>query len=125
MGAALDTEAAFSLKDAERFGINVRTGVNGEETVIGYDTTTRELYVDRTRSGAVDFSDTFAGVQRAPLHAVNGKVKLRIGVDRCGWAGSTPRGRSVAGMEQGLVGRAPLVTVAPAACLTSAVAGWD
>ncbi|MEV5159405.1 GH32 C-terminal domain-containing protein [Streptomyces sp. NPDC053728] len=80
-GKALDIEATFSLKDAERFGIKVRTGANGEETVIGYDTTTQELYVDRTRSGAVDFSDTFAGVQRAPLHAVNGKVELRIVVD--------------------------------------------
>ncbi|MGC5410136.1 GH32 C-terminal domain-containing protein, partial [Streptomyces sp. DT225] len=63
------------------FGLKVRTGADGEETVIGYDTTTQQLYVDRTRSGAVDFSDTFAGVQRAPLHAVNGKVKLRIVVD--------------------------------------------
>ncbi|MET7370444.1 GH32 C-terminal domain-containing protein [Streptomyces sp. NPDC005566] len=80
-GKALDIEATFSLKDAERFGIKVRTGANGEETVIGYDTTTQELYVDRTRSGTVDFSDTFSGVQRAPLHAVNGKVKLRIVVD--------------------------------------------
>lgn len=80
-GKALDIEATFSLKDAERFGIKVRTGADGEETVIGYDTTTQELYVDRTRSGAVDFSDAFAGVQRAPLHAENGKVKLRILVD--------------------------------------------
>ncbi|THA76961.1 glycoside hydrolase family 32 protein [Streptomyces sp. A0642] len=81
-GGALDIEAAFSLADADRFGIKVRTGAGGEETVIGYDTTTQELYVDRTRSGAVDFSDTFPGVQRAPLRAEKGKVKLRILVDR-------------------------------------------
>ncbi|MGW7400947.1 GH32 C-terminal domain-containing protein [Streptomyces cyaneofuscatus] len=80
-GKALDIEATFSPKDADRFGIKVRTGANGEETVIGYDTTTQELYVDRTRSGVVDFSDTFPGVQRAPLQPVNGKVKLRILVD--------------------------------------------
>ncbi|MDQ0958484.1 sucrose-6-phosphate hydrolase SacC (GH32 family) [Streptomyces sp. B4I13] len=54
----------------------------GEETVIGYDTTTQELYVARTRSGAVDFDSTFPGVQTAPLKARNGKVKLRILVDR-------------------------------------------
>ncbi|MBK3630131.1 GH32 C-terminal domain-containing protein, partial [Streptomyces sp. MBT49] len=81
-GETLDIEAAFSLKDAERFGLKVRTGTAGEETVIGYDTTAQELYVDRTRSGAVDFDNTFPGVQSAPLRAVNGKIKLRILVDR-------------------------------------------
>ncbi|KMS72960.1 glycosyl hydrolase family 32 [Streptomyces viridochromogenes] len=80
-GKALDIEATFSLKDADRFGLKVRTGADGEETVIGYDTTTQELYVDRTRSGAVDFNSTFPGVQTAPLKAKNGKVKLRILVD--------------------------------------------
>ncbi|MES4903470.1 MULTISPECIES: GH32 C-terminal domain-containing protein [unclassified Streptomyces] len=79
-GKALDIEATFSLKDAERFGLKVRTGA-GQETVIGYDTTTRELYVDRTRSGAVDLGSTFPGVQTAPLKAENGKVKLRVLVD--------------------------------------------
>ncbi|MGQ4363367.1 GH32 C-terminal domain-containing protein [Streptomyces sp. SAS_272] len=80
-GKALDIEAAFSLKDAERFGLKVRTGAAGEETVIGYDTTTQELYVDRTHSGAVDFNSTFPGIQTAPLKATNGKIKLRILVD--------------------------------------------
>ncbi|MDX2677048.1 GH32 C-terminal domain-containing protein [Streptomyces sp. NY05-11A] len=80
-GKALDIEATFSLKDAERFGLKVRTGADGEETVIGYDTTTQELYVDRAHSGAVDFNSTFPGVQSAPLKARNGKVRLRILVD--------------------------------------------
>ncbi|WP_279345122.1 GH32 C-terminal domain-containing protein [Streptomyces sp. HP-A2021] len=80
-GKALDIEATFSLKDADRFGLKVRTGTGGEETVIGYDTTTQELYVDRTRSGVGDFNSTFPGVQTAPLKPKNGKVKLRILVD--------------------------------------------
>ncbi|WP_315904019.1 GH32 C-terminal domain-containing protein [Streptomyces fulvoviolaceus] len=80
-GKALDIQATFSLEDADRFGLKVRTGAGGEETVIGYDTTTQELYVDRTHSGAVDFNSTFPGVQTAPLKAENGKVKLRILVD--------------------------------------------
>ncbi|MFJ1733687.1 GH32 C-terminal domain-containing protein [Streptomyces sp. NPDC088254] len=80
-GKALDIEATFSLRDAERFGLKVRTGANGEETVIGYDTTTQELYVDRSHSGAVDFDSTFPGVQTAPLRAKGGKVHLRILVD--------------------------------------------
>ncbi|MFI6033521.1 GH32 C-terminal domain-containing protein [Streptomyces sp. NPDC051315] len=81
-GTALDIEAVFSLRDADRFGLKVRTGAGGQETVIGYDTTTQELYVDRTRSGAVDFASTFPGVQRAPLRAENGTVRLRVLVDR-------------------------------------------
>lgn len=80
-GKALDIEATFSLKDADRFGLKVRTGAGGEQTVIGYDATTQELYVDRTRSGVGDFNSTFPGVQTAPLKAKNGKVKLRILVD--------------------------------------------
>ncbi|MFM9589381.1 GH32 C-terminal domain-containing protein [Streptomyces scabiei] len=80
-GKALDIEATFSPRDAERFGLKVRTGTAGEETVIGYDTTTQELYVDRTRSGTVDFNGTFPGVQSAPMKAANGRIKLRILVD--------------------------------------------
>nr|WP_324613826.1 GH32 C-terminal domain-containing protein [Streptomyces sp. DSM 15324] len=81
-GEALDIEATFAPGNAERFGLKVRTGASGQETVIGYDTTTQELYVDRTHSGAVDFASTFPGIQTAPLKAANGKIKLRILVDR-------------------------------------------
>jgi levanase len=49
--------------------------------VIGYDSEAGELYVDRTRSGRVDFSRDFPGVQRAPLAARHGKVRLHILVD--------------------------------------------
>ncbi|MDQ3790885.1 MAG: GH32 C-terminal domain-containing protein [Actinomycetota bacterium] len=80
-GQALDIEAIFSPRDAERFGLTVLSGP-GQETVIGYDTARGELYVDRTRSGRVDFSPDFPAVQRAPLAAVNGKVTLRVLVDR-------------------------------------------
>ncbi|WP_406054278.1 GH32 C-terminal domain-containing protein [Streptomyces sp. NBC_01077] len=79
-GKALDIRATFTLGDAERFGFKVRTG-EGQETVIGYDEETGELYVDRTRSGAVDFHGDFPGVQRAPLTPRNGKIELRILVD--------------------------------------------
>lgn len=79
-GKALDIRATFTLADATRFGFKVRTG-QGQETVIGYDRETQELYVDRTRSGAVDFHRDFPGVQRAPLTPKNGKVELRILVD--------------------------------------------
>jgi fructan beta-fructosidase len=79
-GKALDIVAAFDVRTADRFGLKVRTG-NGEETVIGYDVDTAEVYVDRTRSGDVAFNRDFPGVQRAPLTARNGEVRLRILVD--------------------------------------------
>ncbi|MFK8909009.1 glycoside hydrolase family 32 protein [Streptomyces sp. YS-3] len=94
-GKGLDIETTFSLKDAERFGLKVRTGTGGEETVIGYDTTTQELYVDRTHSGEVGFSSAFPGVQRAPMKAENGKVKLRVLVDESSVEVFGGRGESV------------------------------
>jgi len=80
-GNALDIRATLRLGTATQAGLKVRTG-NGEETIIGYDAEARELYVDRTRSGRSDFSRDFAAdVQRAPLTARHGRVRLRILVD--------------------------------------------
>ena len=79
-GKALEIKTDLRIGSAKQAGLKVRTG-NGEETVIGYDAQTDELYVDRTRSGRVDFSRDFPGVQRAPLAARHGKVHLRILVD--------------------------------------------
>src|SRR4051794_17733828 len=79
-GKALEIKADLRIRSAKLAGLKVRTG-SGEETVIGYDAQTDELYVDRTRSGRVDFSRDFPGVQRAPLASRHGKVCLRILVD--------------------------------------------
>ncbi|HEY5836734.1 GH32 C-terminal domain-containing protein [Streptomyces sp.] len=79
-GQALDIDATFALADARRFGLKVRTGP-GQETVIGNDAVNQLLYVDRTRSGAVDFNAAFPGVQTAPLAPENGKIHLRVIVD--------------------------------------------
>jgi levanase len=81
LGAVPTAYAEPSFGDAERFGLKVHSGP-GQGTVIGYDTTTGELYVDRARSGRVDFSPDFPAVQRAPLATTNGKVTLRVLVDR-------------------------------------------
>jgi fructan beta-fructosidase len=80
-GKALEIEARLDPRTADEFGLKVRVG-DGEETVIGYDADAKELFVDRTRSGEVGFSPSFAGVQRAPLEAGrDGEVRLRILVD--------------------------------------------
>lgn len=79
-GKALEIKARLRVGQAGRAGLRVRTG-DGEATVIGYDAGARELYVDRRESGADAFSRDFAGVQRAPLRARNGKVRLHVLVD--------------------------------------------
>ncbi|GHH75189.1 glycoside hydrolase family 32 protein [Promicromonospora soli] len=79
-GKALEIDATFSLAEADRFGLKVATGP-GQETVIGYDALTQELYVDRTRSGEVGFNPGFPGVHRAPLPAQDGKVRVKVLLD--------------------------------------------
>lgn len=80
-GSLLDITATLRAGTAKDFGIKVHTGA-GQETRIGYDTATQEIYVDRTRSGASSFSPAFAGVQRAPLTLDSkGRLDLRIVVD--------------------------------------------
>jgi sucrose-6-phosphate hydrolase SacC (GH32 family) len=80
-GDALDIELELEPADAARVGIDVRVG-DGERTRIGYDAERRELFVDRSRSGADEFSSGFAGEQRAPLELAGDAVSLRIMVDR-------------------------------------------
>ncbi|MEZ2390333.1 GH32 C-terminal domain-containing protein [bacterium RCC_150] len=79
-GKAVDIQATLTPGTASSSGLKVRTGA-GQETSIGYDQTTGEVYIDRTKSGDVSFSSDFPGVQRAPLALQNGKVNLRILVD--------------------------------------------
>ncbi len=63
-------------------GVKVLKGAT-EETVIGVDRNHGRVFVDRTRSGRVDFHPKFPGVQDAPLAPRDGKVKLHIFVDAC------------------------------------------
>jgi levanase len=79
-GKALEIEADLRPGSADRSGLTVRAG-DGEETVIGYDATAGELYVDRTHAGESSFSPDFPGVQRAPLALDHGKVHLHVLVD--------------------------------------------
>jgi fructan beta-fructosidase len=68
---------------ARDVGVCVRVGAH-ERTVVGYDTETATLYVDRSRSGQVGFADQFAGVHRAPAQiGPEGGLALTIVVDRC------------------------------------------
>lgn len=79
-GRTLEIIAEFEPGSADSFGLHVRKG-SGEETVVGYDTATSEVFVDRTKSGNVGFSGDFPGVHSGPLLVEDGIVKLHIFVD--------------------------------------------
>ena len=84
--------------EAQSIGIRIRTGSDkssggessgggggsgaGEYTEIGYDRRLPGVYVDRTRSGNVGFHPAFPGRHIAPARLVDGRLDLRIYVDR-------------------------------------------
>lgn len=83
----------LGIGDAERAGVVVRASegfsaepanaaAGTEGTLIGYDVTRGEVFVDRTRSGAVDFHPDFAGVSAAPVPTDGGVIRLEIYLDR-------------------------------------------
>lgn len=54
----------------------------GEKVVMQYDAKAHTLSFDRKESGIVDFSENFPAVTVTPTHEIDGKVSLRIFVDR-------------------------------------------
>jgi fructan beta-fructosidase len=79
-GKALEILAEFQAGAASQFGLKVRTGP-GEETLVGYDAPAGEVFVDRTKSGQVSFSNLFPSRETAPLAAKHGRVALHLFVD--------------------------------------------
>ncbi|UQZ33359.1 beta-fructosidase [Paenibacillus sp. PK3_47] len=75
--AALEVPAGSSVSE---FGFNVREGT-GQKTVIGYKPGDGSVFVDRSLSGATDFSSLFSTRHEAQAPAENGVIKLRILVD--------------------------------------------
>ncbi|MFO3787537.1 glycoside hydrolase family 32 protein [Bacillus mojavensis] len=83
-GDAYEMNAEFQVNpgSASEFGFKVRTGRH-QYTKVGYHQKSGKLFVDRSQSGNVTFNPTFnTGKQAAPLKPVNGKIKMRIFVDR-------------------------------------------
>ncbi|WP_328285274.1 glycoside hydrolase family 32 protein [Paenibacillus alkaliterrae] len=73
--------AEFELGTATEFGFKVRKGEH-EETIVGYDTKSSELVVNRVNSGNTQFSPLFPWEFRAPMRHVRNRVKLHLFVDR-------------------------------------------
>ena len=55
---------------------------DGESVILSYDTKAHTLSFDRRRSGLTDFSQDFPTVTTAPTFETDGKLSLRIFIDR-------------------------------------------
>ncbi|KAF2971339.1 hypothetical protein GQX73_g2194 [Xylaria multiplex] len=83
----LDVTVSFSdraaVSSSSQFGIILRaTSDLAQQTRIGYDFSTKRLFVDRSKSGNISFDGTFASTYYAPLEpASDGKVTMRILLD--------------------------------------------
>ncbi|HZG74716.1 MAG TPA: glycoside hydrolase family 32 protein [Paenibacillus sp.] len=76
-----ELEAEFELGDAESFGFVVRAG-GGEATTIGYDAARQCVFVDRRASGDTSFHERFPCRHESRLPPRDGRIKLRLFVDR-------------------------------------------
>jgi levanase/fructan beta-fructosidase len=54
-----------------------------ERTVLAYDSASGELSLDRTASGNVSFHEAFPSVERVAVPLVDGRLRLRVFLDRC------------------------------------------
>ena len=79
-GDTLEIEADIIPRESGDTGFRVRKG-QSEETLVGISAKTREIFIDRTRSGLVSFSPDFSGRHHASLRWTS-PVKLHIFLDR-------------------------------------------
>jgi fructan beta-fructosidase len=79
-GEALEISGEFLVGKDSGALLHLRAGTS--ETIVGYDAAKQVLFIDRTKSGAVDFDSNFSGRHEAPLSAPQNRVKLHLLVDR-------------------------------------------
>ena len=80
--ASYEIEFEIEPGNAKQAGIKIFKGKN-EETNIYYDAASGSLLFDRTKSGNVAFSHWFPSIEKAPVSLKDGKLKIRILVDKC------------------------------------------
>ena len=80
-GDAYQLEVIIDPGDARAAGLKLLKGKN-EVTIIKYDNTLKQLQLDRSKSGNVNFHPKFASVEKADLPLQDGVIKLNILVDR-------------------------------------------
>lgn len=93
-GEVLRIDAEIEPGSAGRVGVVLRAdrereaapdapSPGAERTILAYDSATGELSLDRTESGDVGFHATFPSVERVGVPLEDGRIRLRIFLDRC------------------------------------------
>lgn len=77
----LEIEADIDIRSAGEVHIKLQSS-GQSETIIGYDPASQWLFIDRSKSGMADFHTAFACRHGARLVPENGKIRLRIWLDR-------------------------------------------
>ena len=81
-GTRFDMRLRIDPGGAEEVGIKLRVG-GGQETLVGWSRASGEVFVDRTKSGNVDFHPDFSGKHGGAVTLQDGMVELRIITDDC------------------------------------------
>ena len=81
-GDVLRIDAEFEPGTAGVVGLLLRAD-GGERTVLAYDSGTGVLSLDRTASGNTAFHESFASVDRVAVPLEDGRLRLRVFLDRC------------------------------------------
>ncbi|NGN63220.1 glycoside hydrolase [Streptomyces sp. A7024] len=82
-GDLLHIKLTMAAGDAAKFGLDVlRSPGDEERTRLFYDTSAKELGVDRTKTGNVSSAVPDLGIQKGPLALADGKLTLEVFVDR-------------------------------------------
>ena len=81
-GDVLRIDADIVPGTAGEVGLLLRAD-GGERTVLAYDSGRGVLSLDRTASGNTAFHESFASVQRVAVPLEDGRLRLRVFLDRC------------------------------------------
>ena len=68
------------MENAEEFGFNLYKSVK-HKTVVGYDVINKKVFIDRRKSGNVDFSKDFPALQEGELECLNNSIRIHIFLD--------------------------------------------
>lgn len=79
-GESLEIEAVLAPATSKEIGFRLRKA-GTEETILGFDSEKKEVFVDRTRSGEVSFAPEFPGRQTA-IVSQSSRVKFQVYLDR-------------------------------------------
>lgn len=81
-GDVLRIDVELEPGPAGETGLLLRAG-DGERTVLAYDPGPGVLSLDRRASGNTEFHEAFASVERVAVPLEEGRLRLRIHLDRC------------------------------------------